>query len=208
MRTVGVAVVLTIAPLLFAGCAELDHATDLEWSSYPLGTIVDYQLGGAYPPPAGVSGVARDSTDRPAPGLYNIFYVNGFQTQPGSASDWLAERRRLVLTGDDGLPLIDPNWPDELILDTSTPQRRADILATMSLAIERCAASGFDAVEIDNLDSYTRSEGKLTLDDAVALATGYAELAHSLGLAIAQKNTADLDRKRVDEIGFDFVITE
>ena len=201
-------VVLTIASVLLAGCATLDRTTGQGWSSYPPGTIVDYQLGAAYPPPAGVGGVARDSTDRPAPGLYNICYVNGFQTQPGSANDWLAERRRLVLTGDDGVPLIDPNWPDELILDTSTPQRRADILATIGLAITRCAASGFNAVEIDNLDSYTRSEGKLTLDDAVALATGYAELAHSLGLAIAQKNTADLGRDRVDEIGFDFVIAE
>ena len=113
-----------------------------------------------------------------------------------------------MLTGGDGLPLIDPNWPDELILDTSTPQQRADILATVGLAITRFAASGFDAVEIDNLDSYTRSEGKLSLDDTVALAAGYAELAHALGLAIAQKNTADLGRDCIDEIGLDFVIAE
>ncbi len=51
----------------------------------PGGAITDYQLGGAYPPPAGVNVVARDSTAAPARGLYNICYVNGFQSQPGAA---------------------------------------------------------------------------------------------------------------------------
>ena len=77
LQNARVAVVLTIAPVLLAGCATLDHATGEYWVSYPPGTIVDYQLGGAYPPPpVAVGGVARDSTDRPAPGLYNICYAD------------------------------------------------------------------------------------------------------------------------------------
>ena len=43
---------------------------------------LDYQLGGAYPPPGDVKIVSRDRTDAPAPGLYNICYINGFQAQP------------------------------------------------------------------------------------------------------------------------------
>ena len=49
----------------------------------PVGGKLDYQLGGAYAPPAGVTIVSRDR--KAAPGraaLYNICYVNGFQIQP------------------------------------------------------------------------------------------------------------------------------
>ncbi|WP_435592622.1 hypothetical protein [Nocardia sp. bgisy118] len=56
----------------------------------------------------------------PAPGFYNIFYVNGFQTQPGEHDLWLRQRRDLILLGSDSRPLIDENRPDELIVDTST----------------------------------------------------------------------------------------
>ena len=57
---------------MLAGCAAVDRSTVGDWSPYPPGTIVDYQLGGGYPPGEGVGGVVRDSIDRPAPGLYNI----------------------------------------------------------------------------------------------------------------------------------------
>src|SRR6187399_2709907 len=52
----------------------------------------DYQLGGSYTPPAGVRIVTRDREDSPAPGLYNICYVNGFQTQPQDNAEWLRDR--------------------------------------------------------------------------------------------------------------------
>ncbi len=59
----------------------------------------DYQLGGAYPPPAGVSIVSRDREEAPVAGLYNICYVNGFQIQPDE-EDFL-ERLRDALQIDD-----------------------------------------------------------------------------------------------------------
>lgn len=46
------------------------------------GEPFDYQLGGAYTPPTGVRTVVRDRTAAPAPGLYNICYVNAYQAQP------------------------------------------------------------------------------------------------------------------------------
>ncbi|WP_250983997.1 endo alpha-1,4 polygalactosaminidase [Rhizobium sp. CG4] len=58
----------------------------------PSRAIPDYQLGGSYEPPLGVTVVARDSTAMPAEGLYNICYVNGFQTSRtaiGQKSFWL-----------------------------------------------------------------------------------------------------------------------
>jgi hypothetical protein len=48
----------------------------------PVDVPADYQLGGAYPPPAGVGVVARDWREQPAAGAYGICYINGFQTQP------------------------------------------------------------------------------------------------------------------------------
>ena len=61
------------------------------------GAAFDYQLGGAYTPPAGVTVVSRDRTATPASGLYNICYVNGFQIQPDEASWWQAQHPDLIL---------------------------------------------------------------------------------------------------------------
>ncbi|MYU56667.1 MULTISPECIES: endo alpha-1,4 polygalactosaminidase [Streptomyces] len=167
----------------------------------------DYQLGGAYPPPDGVRALSRDRSADPAPGLYNICYVNAFQTQPGDAVDWWrAHHPGLLLRDARGGLVIDEDW-DEPLLDISTPGTREALLDIVGPWIDGCAKAGFDAVEPDNLDSYERSDGRLTADDAAAFATLLARRAHDRGLAIAQKNTtALLDRRR--HIGFDFAVVE
>ena len=192
--------VLVCGALLLAGC-EVGEGP-------PVGVIVDYQLGGAYPPAPGVGGVARDSTESPEPGLYSICYVNGFQTQPGERAAWLRDHPELVLRDADGSPVVDPGWPDEMLLDASSDDRRAAIAAVVGEVIEGCAAAGFDAVEVDNLDSYSRSDGRLTLDDAVDLVSRYAAVAHGAGLAIAQKNTAELGARGREEADLDFAVAE
>jgi hypothetical protein len=169
----------------------------------PEGAAFDYQLGGAYEPPAGVTVVARDSTESPVPGAYSICYVNGFQTQPGD--EWPAD---LLLTEHGGRPLEDPDWRDEVLLDISTESKRTRIAERHAATIARCADVGYAAVEFDNLDSFTRSGGALTLEDAVAFATPLVRLAHEHGLAAAQKNTAELGLRGRDEVGFDFAVTE
>ena len=65
--------------------------------------------------------------------------------------------------------------------------------------IQGCADKGYDAVEYDNLDSWTRFDGTPLADevpfekpDALAYAKLLASRAHALGLAVAQKNTADI----------------
>jgi hypothetical protein len=175
--------------------------------AFPVNAVVDYQLGGAYPPPDGVTLVVRDSTAEPADGYYNVCYVNGFQTQPAERDRWLADRADLVLYGADGSPLVDENWPDELILDTSTKAKRDRLAGLVGAVVRRCAAAGFDAVEIDNLDSYTRSAGALTVEDNLAFAAALAGIAHGDRLVIGQKNAAELgDRGR--RAGFDFAVAE
>jgi Glycoside-hydrolase family GH114 len=165
--------------------------------------VVDYQLGGDSPPPEGVTAVVRDSTATPAPGMFNICYVNGYQTQPGAT--WPAE---LLVPGADGKPLADPNWPDEYMVDVSTEEHRAKNFVLVLPMLQACADKGFDAVEFDNLDSYGRSEGHMTLEDSIAFAKLLVEAVHGMNLAAAQKNTAELGSNGRDVIGFDFAIIE
>lgn len=174
----------------------------------PAGVVVDYQLGGGYPPAAGVGGVVRDVTDVPESGLWSGCYVNGFQTQPAERDAWLADHPDLVLLDAAGDPVVDPGWPDELLLDTRTAQQRAAITEVVGEQVRRCAERGFVAVELDNLDSWTRSGGLLTEDAAVDLAARLVAVAHEAGLAAGQKNTPDLGTRGRDEAGFDFAVAE
>lgn len=174
----------------------------------PADAAFDYQLGGPYRPPAKVRAVARDRTADPAPGRYNICYVNAFQAQPGkeAARWWQREHPELLLRGEDGRTVVDEDWQEPL-LDISTKAKRSALAEVVGEWIEGCARDGFDAVEPDNLDSYERSDGLLTADDAASFARLLARRSHEEGLAIAQKNTTDLlDRRRT--IGFDFAVTE
>ncbi len=173
----------------------------------PADAGLDYQLGGAYEPSDDTQIVARDRTATPDPGRYNICYVNGFQTQPGEAATWLSENPDLLLRDAAGDPLVDPEWPDEYILNTATVENRERLLTIVGGWIDGCAESGYQAVEIDNLDTYSRFPEQLTTDDAVVFARALADRAHAAGLAIGQKNSADLVSRR-GETTFDFAVVE
>lgn len=165
----------------------------------PVPAPVDYQLGGAYRPAAQVEIVVRDRADRPAPGRYNICYVNAFQTQPGTLSWWKREHPRLLTT------IKDPGWPDERLLDISTAPKRRELAKVVRGWFRGCERKGFDAVEADNLDSWQRSGGLISRRDAKDMARRLIRIAHTLDLAIGQKNAAELLGAR---LGFDYAITE
>ncbi|MEV0776508.1 endo alpha-1,4 polygalactosaminidase [Streptomyces sp. NPDC050428] len=169
----------------------------------PVHAGFDYQIGGAYPPPAGVGVVSRDREDSPAGGLYNICYVNAFQVQPDELDEWEPD---LLLRDANGDVIIDEEW-DEAILDVSTSGKRDRIAAKVNGWIDGCANSGFQAVEPDNYDSYERSRGQFGSSAAMAFITLLSQHAHDRGLAIGQKNTADLAEFR-DDTGLDFAIVE
>ena len=163
----------------------------------------DYQIGGPYDPPAGVEVVARDHGADPAPDLYNICYVNAFQAQPGAEDEW----GDLLLRDADGEIVYDEDW-GEAILDTSTGTKRDGIAEKVGAWIDECADKGFQAVEPDNYDSFTRVPGTLlTADDNQALIRLLSARAHANGLAIAQKNTAELAGQR-EANGLDFAVVE
>ncbi len=96
------------------------------------------------------------------------------------------------------------DWPDERFLDV----RRQDILLPLMQArFERCKALGFDAIEPDNMDVHDNDSGfALKAADSLAYVLALADIAHGMGLAIAQKNTPELTSDLVGTM--DFVITE
>jgi hypothetical protein len=210
------AIAVTIAAIVTVATAGLgagaDHAPPEPNARF------DYQIGGDYPLPSGVTVVSRDWFSGDAPvSAYGICYVNAYQTQanergvdrPDEKRNW---PKHLVLEklGDD------PNWGGEYLIDISTASKRADAAAWVQQMIEGCAGKGFEAVEFDNLDSWTRFNGtplarKVPFErpDAVAYAALLVEQAHALGLAVAQKNTVQLSEEEArDQAGFDFAIAE
>lgn len=171
----------------------------------PSNAAADYQLGGPSPVPPGVTVVARDSTAQPA-GEYPICYINAFQTQPGQLGWWRTRHPDLLLRHR-GRPVADANWPDEVLLDIGTRTHRRVLARIVDRSFGVCERKGFDAVEPDNLDSWTRSRGLLQRADAVSYSRLLVRRAHARGLAIAQKNAVSLAPHR-GVVGWDFAVAE
>ena len=165
----------------------------------------DYQIGGAYTPAASVRIVDRDRTAAPVAGRYNVCYVNAFQTQSDEVAGWKSNRNNLLLKRN-GSYVVDSAW-NEILLDTSTAAKRAKLASIVGGWFAGCRARGYQAVEPDNLDSWTRSKGRLSKADNMAYASLLISRAHAAGLAIAQKNTTELGRSG-KAMGFDFAIAE
>ena len=200
---VGVAVAALVVTLASTSSARPDEPrkaggvalppTDVDW---------DYQLGGDRPVPDRVGVGVGDRRSEPLSGLYNVCDVNGFQTQPDEKRFW-RDRWRLVLK-QDGKPVADGAW-GEWLLDIRTPGKRRALAKIVGRWTARCAQDGYDAVEFDNLDSFTRSRGLLDAADARRFAARLVSRAHAEGLAAAQKNRAQWDGTVV---GYDLAISE
>jgi hypothetical protein len=180
MKQIGLLAVL----LLVLGTAPAYAA----FTPMPTGTDVDYQLGGDRSVPGTVGIVARDRTSTPIPGKYNVCYVNGFQTQPNEAAFW--KKHTHLILRKNRKPIIDSAWGEQL-LDTRTADKRKRIAAILGRWITGCARSGFQAVEFDNLDSYSRSKGLITRADNKAMAKLLVTWSHQAGLAAGQKNWSE-----------------
>lgn len=205
-----VAWTLALVPLLGLAVVPLGGTAAVGGGSptvalLPVDQPADYQLGGAYPPPPSVGTVTNDRSD-PASGTYSICYINAFQTQPGEARWWLTRHANLVLRVH-GRPVADRNWSGEYLLDVSSPARRRAVSAIVGGWIDGCARAGYDAIEPDNLDSWTRSRKEISQTDAVAYARLLVDHAHDRGLAVAQKNAAALLPRRA-AVGWDFAVVE
>jgi hypothetical protein len=167
----------------------------------------DYQIGGGYPPAAGVAVVDRDRSEDPAAGSYGICYVNAFQTQPGELAWWKATHPDLLLQDAAGRLVVDSAW-NEVLLDVRTAAKRTAVAAIVGGWVDGCAARRYRAVEFDNLDSWTRSKNLMTYPQARAFAGLVTARAHRAGLAAAQKNAVDRSADLKASAGFDFAIVE
>jgi Glycoside-hydrolase family GH114 len=171
----------------------------------PVHAMFSYQIGGPFPPEPGIGIVDRDRHDTPAAGLYNVCYINAFQSQADEHRWWLRRPRSLLLFRH-GRAVVDGQWNEQL-LDTSTAAKRRALARILGTWMAGCARTGFNAVEPDNLDSWSRSEGRLSVHDNLAFAAALVRRAHALGLAIAQKNAVEISATG-KRIGFDFAIAE
>jgi hypothetical protein len=210
---IGAAVVAVAAAAVGTGIGTADASTRLgpavaaSWAPPPANATFDYQIGEPYTPPAGVTVVSRDHDATAAAGIYNICYVNAFQAQTADASWWKTNHPDLLLHDKNGNLVIDKDW-NEILLDYSTAAKRAGLTTIVGGWIDQCASKGFKGVEPDNLDSYTRSKSLLTESEAVAYAASLTSYAHGKGLAVAQKNDADLSTANAKQAGFDFAVAE
>ncbi|QDC09130.1 endo alpha-1,4 polygalactosaminidase [Oceanicola sp. D3] len=95
------------------------------------------------------------------------------------------------------------NWPDERYVDIRKPA----VAQIMKARIEDCAARGFMAVEMDNMDVYDNDSGfELTREDALGYIRELAMFANEQGLEVAQKNAPELVPDLVGQM--DFIMVE
>ncbi|AZM58204.1 MULTISPECIES: endo alpha-1,4 polygalactosaminidase [unclassified Streptomyces] len=193
----------TCAAAALAGALLVPGSASAAPVAPPAHAGFDYQIGGAYTPPAGVQVVSRDHTAAPAAGLYNICSINAFQVQPAAEDEWDAD---LLLRDSSGEVVYDEDW-GEALLDIRTDAKRRRIAEKVGGWIDGCRDKGFQAVEPDNYDTYSRSGGLLSSSQAQAFIRLLSARAHAGGLAIAQKNTVELAHNRVAN-GLDFAVAE
>ena len=103
-----------------------------------------------------------------------------------------------------GRPVVDEAW-GEWLLDLRTPAKRRALAEVVGDWAQGCADDGYEAVEYDNLDAFTRSHHLLRRHQALTYARLLVAAAHGAGLAAGQKNLAGYDGTA---IGYDFVVAE
>lgn len=145
--------------------------------------------------------------------------VDGFDTSAATVAAFHARGQRMICyldvgTAEDWRPdnagfpssvLGDSNgWPGERWLDI----RQLSVLEPiMAARLQMCHQKGFDAVEPDNMDGYENTTGfPLQASDQLAYNRWIAAEAHSLGMAVLQKN--DPDQAAALQRSFDGVLDE
>lgn len=129
-------------------------------------------------------------------GVKVICYIDA-----GTWEDW---RPDAELYPDDIIGKAWDEWEGERYVDI----RRIDLLAPILEArFDMCAEKGFDAIDPDNIDTYGADTGfPLSERDQIAFNTWIAKAAHERGLAVGQKNVAELTGDLV--ASFDFAVSE
>ncbi|KAM0755240.1 hypothetical protein T439DRAFT_131866 [Meredithblackwellia eburnea MCA 4105] len=100
---------------------------------------------------------------------------------------------------------------DEWWLDIHSSDCQANLKQVMGARIALAKSKGCDAVDPDNVDSYTNSNGHGNTEaDQLAYNLWLASTAHDAGLGVGLKNSGDLLTAHTDQVvgAFDFVVVE
>lgn len=101
----------------------------------------------------------------------------------------------------------DEKWLDIRALDSPLGPTGKSLRQIIEARMDKCKAKGFDAIEPDNIDGYTNSNGfGLTAANQLAYNTFLANAAHARGLSIGLKNDKEQTAALVSV--FDFGIDE
>jgi len=165
------------------------------WWKPPVNTTFYWELANT-PPTQGSENVgaydidgwgntAAEVTTLHGMGLKVVCYMDAGTFEPGrpDAASFPASLKGSAVTG----------WPGELWLDVRpSGPNYATLHAIMLARFQQCQSKGFDAIEPDNIDSYQNSPGfPTTASDQLSYNEWIAQTAHSLGLAVFQKNDLD-----------------
>ncbi len=134
-----------------------------------------------------------------AQGAYTVCYIS-----VGTAENWRPDYSSFPA----GILGKSNGWPGEVWINTSpSGPYYAQLQAIMVARFQMCKAKGFNALEPDNMDGSENSTGfNITIAQGDAYAEWIAQEAHSLGLAVLQKNFDD--QSSVLQPYFDGIIDE
>jgi hypothetical protein len=140
-----------------------------------------------------------------AQGVYTVCYIDAGSWEPGRP-DSAAYPSYLKI-------YFDSQW-NEWFLDVTDVFQPNSVLAQLLKArLQMCKDKGFDALEPDNLQNDENAGGKITLKQQLDFNGWIADAAHSVGLAVLQKNgpdkvlmTTTSGQKMVDK--FDGILNE
>lgn len=198
---------VTVVGLLAHGpLAQADDA--LHWTPVPNGPF-HWQLQGSLDVDANVRVVGADLFDTSADqvaawraaGLYPICYIN-----VGAVEDWRDDAKDFP---QDVIGAPYWGWDGENWLDISRFEQFADVITAR---LDLCQDKGFLAAEPDNIDAFEADQSSkptgfdIIRSDQLRYVNWLIKEAHQRGLAIGQKNAADLVPDLVDQM--DFVLLE
>lgn len=183
-----------LSALVLSGFAALAQAApNWDWQlSEPIGAPQGIDIFDTDPDSVNTNTIRRLN----AGGVYTICYVS-----VGTLENYRDDRRGFPASV---IGRTYGDWPDERFLDV----RQLDVLLPLMRArFQRCKDMGFQAIEPDNMDVYDNESGfRISRRDGVRYIKALADLAHSMGLEIGQKNVPELTQQLIGQM--DFVITE
>lgn len=131
----------------------------------------------------GFNATATDVANLKAKGIYTVCYIDAGSWEPGrpDSSQYPAYLKIYY----------DSAW-GEWFLDVTDVFKPNSVLAAILMKrLQMCKDKGFDALEPDNLQNDENAGGKITLQQQLDFNGWIADAAHSVGLAVLQKNGPD-----------------